>query len=137
MAIFRIDPDSELRPTVPSGVYGENEEATVVSSKQRPMDPNDPDTGEWWDLGIGIRTEKGVVFAHTQRLGPHNCQLVKGSGSKAMRFARQLGVQRPEDGFDDQELIGLPVVVEVKLREFVTKAGEKGESLDVVNLHKR
>lgn len=133
--MIEMDESIETAPVVPSGVYGNDGSVKIVTSKLVPIDREDPDGGKWWDIAAAIPSPTGLVFAHTQRFGAHNTQLVPGARSKALAFAKQLGVSNPKS-FDEAEILGSAVVVEVSLRQYTDKSGAARESVEIVNLHK-
>ena len=133
MSFVKIPKSVSESPTIPSGIYGKDETAKIVSSKIREVPKNDE--GEtFWDIGVLVSTPKGGVFVHTSPFGGANTKLVPGSGSRAFVFAAQLGIADPEEGFDPEMIVGQEVVVEVAYREWTDEAGEKHSRNSVKNI---
>jgi hypothetical protein len=96
----------------------------VVTSEIRDVPGDNADGNTWWDIGVMVPTDKGGVFAHTQPFGPFKTVLAANSGSKAFLFARQLGFDEPEEGFDTDDILGRDVLVDIKIREWADRNDE-------------
>lgn len=132
MARVSIPEGTELQPTVPSGTYAEG--CRVVSAELREV-PGDKNKGEYYlDIGVGIPSTTGMVFAHTSPFGRHHTRTSKGTGSKVDELLTQLG-HNPRD-FDTDDLVGIPVVVEVEQRQFTDKTGAARQQVNIVNIAK-
>ncbi len=125
MAIVSIPKEVGDSPQVAAGRYGDDGGVRVVTSEVRDL-PGENTTGQWWDIGVLIPTDKGGVFAHTQPFGPFKTALDTNSGSKAFLFARQLGISNPEEEFDTDCILGKDVLADIKIREWEDRStGEK------------
>ena len=132
MARVSIPEGTEVQPTVPSGTYAEG--CRVVSAEVREV-PGDKNKGEFYlDIAVGIPTTGGMVFAHTNPFGRNHTRTSKGTGSKVDELVTQLG-QNPRD-FDTDELVGIPVVVEVEQRQYTDKHGEARNQVNIINIAK-
>jgi hypothetical protein len=118
LAIVSISKNVGESPKVAAGRYGDEGGVKVVTSEIRDVPGDNPDNAQWWDIGILIPTDKGGVFAHTQPFGPFKTVLADHSGSKAFLFARQLGIENPEEEFDTDCIMGQEVLADVKIREW-------------------
>lgn len=124
MSIVSIPKEVGESPQVAPGRYGDEGGVRVVTSEVRDLPGENPDHGQWWDIGVLIPTDKGGVFAHTQPFGPFKTALTVQSGSKAFLFARQLGIANPEEEFDTDSIMGKDVLAEIKIREWTDRNDE-------------
>jgi len=136
-SFVKFDEETEQRPTLETGTYGETQDAAITDSKMSPIpSKTNEDVGEWWQFSVGVRTEQGMVFANSSPFGPNNTQNVKFSGSKAKNFAAQLGFD-PAAGFDVEDAMGMKVVVDVKERSWEDNDGNKQTRLQIQNVWKK
>lgn len=129
MARVQVPEGASIEPMVPSGTYSEG--VKTVSCEERDV-PGEQNKGEkYLDIGVLIPSKEGAVFAHTTPFGRHHCRTGKGTGSKVEAMVTQLGFD-PRD-FDTDDLVGLPVTVEVEQRTFTSK-GETRTQVNIINI---
>lgn len=132
MARVTVPEGAENQPTVQSGTYSEG--CRVVGAEARTVPGENKDNETWLDIGVGIPSPAGMVFAHTSPFGRYHTRLTTSSGSKAGQFVANLGFN-PSD-FDTDDLKGVDVVVEVNTRAYKTQSGEEGVRVEITNIGK-
>jgi hypothetical protein len=120
-----IPSDAEHPPIVPATDkdewYGltDGRDVKVITSEIRDVPGDNPDKERFLDIGVMI----DGVFVHTSPFRDHT-RFTSSSGSKASKFVTQMGAN--PTAFQPKQLLGLPVIVQVKLVERTDKeSGEK------------
>jgi hypothetical protein len=122
-----IPTDAEATPVVPATGkdewygHGDARDLTILSAEIRPVPGKGgvPTDEQFLDLGVIV----DGVFVHTSPFRDHT-RFTSSSGSKAAKFVTALG--KDPSSFTPAELIGLPVIVQVKLVERTNnETGEK------------
>ena len=132
MARVSIPEGTSDQPSVPSGTYSDGCKTVTAGVREVPGDKN---KGEFFlDVGVGIPSPSGMVFAHTTPFGRHHTRTGKSTGSKVDEIVAQLG-QNPRD-FDTDDLVGISVVVEVEHRTYTDKQGAERVNHDIINVAK-
>jgi hypothetical protein len=109
--------------------HGDARDLTIVSAEVRavPGKGGAPTDEQYLDLGVMV----DGVFVHTSPFRDHT-RFTSASGSKAAKFVKALG--KDPNNFTAGELVGLPVIVQVKLVERTNDAGEKVSRNHISNI---
>ena len=133
-----IPSDAEHPPVVPATGkdewYGlaDGRDIKIVTADIRdvPGKGGAPTGEKYLDLGVMI----DGVFVHTSPFRD-NTKFTSASGSKASKFVKQLGAD--PNNFVPKQLLGLPVIVQVKLVERTDESGEKVSRNHISNIQLR
>ena len=126
MAKISIPADAAERPTLPPGTYGADGTVVITRCEERDVPGANADDEQFLDISVLIPDAKGGVFAQTSPFRNHT-RTTPNSGSKVIAFLKQLGIADPVNTeFDLDDLVNLPVVVEVAMNEWTDK--ETGET---------
>jgi hypothetical protein len=110
--------------------HGDARDLTIVSAEVRnvPGKGGVPTDEHYLDLGVMV----DGVFVHTSPFRDHT-RFTSASGSKAAKFVKALG--KDPTNFNAAELVGLPVIVQVKLVERTNQeSGEKVSRNHISNI---
>lgn len=119
MAVNKLAPNTDVQPTIPAGTYdGRIIRAEVRTLTIRKDTPKAEDI-EFIDLGVLVQTPEdanghvGTQIVSTSPFNDHTRTAAQ-SGSKAVKFLKQLGFADPvNDGFDLESLMNADVTVTV------------------------